>query len=380
MFERSTKMSFRHWTRAGVLWFVVFAFVFSPASVGVKADEGDGGFRHVFVIMMENTGFDALIGNPNAPFTNYLAATAGLATNYFGVTHPSQPNYIAATSGSTNGVPNDNDITINVRNIVDQLESHNKTWKAYMQSLSLCNGNVLAHACGNQLYERKHNPFISYQDVQSSPARLDNIVDFSIFATDLANDNVPDYSWISPDQCNDMHGVSPSNAAALGFPTCGYPNSGLDHGAIRLRDVFLQETVGKIMNSSAWKKNSIILIVWDEDDYGGYPTGCCGSPTGKPGTLGATLGGALTPAIVIRSNDPAHRQSNHPYNHYSLLGHHPTGLEPRLSRQDLQFRRLRPDAGSVRRVTPCPILSMGARFSLRLPIEFRRGEAFQIQA
>ncbi len=171
MFGRSTKKSLRHWTRAGVLWLVVLAFVFSPASVGVKAagdGEDDGGFRHVFVIMMENTGFDALIGNPNAPFTNYLAATAGLATNYFGVTHPSQPNYIAATSGSTNGVPNDNDITINVPNIVDQLESHNKTWKAYMQSFSLCNGNVLAHACGNQLYERKHNPFVSYQDWTTS--------------------------------------------------------------------------------------------------------------------------------------------------------------------------------------------------------------------
>ena len=105
--------SVRHWTQLAVLWFVVLAFVFSPASVGVKADDGDdgGGFRHVFVIMMENTGFNTLIGNPNAPFTNYLAATAGLASNYFGVTHPSQPNYIAATSGSTNGATGDGSIS-----------------------------------------------------------------------------------------------------------------------------------------------------------------------------------------------------------------------------------------------------------------------------
>ncbi len=71
-------------------------------------------FQHVFVIMMENTGFDTLMGNPNAPFINAAAANYGLASNYFGVTHPSQPNYIAATSGSTNGVANDNDTTINV--------------------------------------------------------------------------------------------------------------------------------------------------------------------------------------------------------------------------------------------------------------------------
>src|SRR4029077_2466963 len=99
MFGRATKKRLRHWTRAGGLWLVVLAFVISPASVGAKAagdGDGDGSFRHVFVIMMENTGFDALIGNPNSPFTNFLAATAGLATKYFGVAHPSQPNYIAA--------------------------------------------------------------------------------------------------------------------------------------------------------------------------------------------------------------------------------------------------------------------------------------------
>ena len=117
-----------------------------------------------------------MIGNPNAPWINQTAQQYGLATNYFGVTHPSQPNYIAATSGSTNGVTDDNDITINVPNIVDQLEAHGKTWKAYMQSFALC-ATKLDHACGNQLYERKHNPFVSYLDVQINPARMANIVD-----------------------------------------------------------------------------------------------------------------------------------------------------------------------------------------------------------
>ena len=62
------------------------------------------------------------------------------------------------------------------------------------------------------------------------------------------------------------------------------------------------------------------LSVEDEDDYGGYPEGCCGSPTGTKGTLSDVLGGAVTPAIVIRRAEPAHRQSSRPYNHYSLLG------------------------------------------------------------
>src|SRR5437016_14180766 len=103
-------------------------------------------FQHVFVIMMENTGYDSLIGNPNQPWINNAAARYGHAKTYYGVTHPSQPNYIAATSGSTNGVPDDNDITISVPNIVDQLEANGKTWRAYMQSLSLC-VTKLDHAC-----------------------------------------------------------------------------------------------------------------------------------------------------------------------------------------------------------------------------------------
>ncbi len=312
MFGRSTKNCLRYWTRAGVLWLVVLAFVFSPATVGVKAagdGEDDGGFRHVFVIMMENTGFDALIGNPNAPFTNYLAATSGLATKYFGVTHPSQPNYIAATSGSTNGVPDDNDITINVPNIVDQLESHHKTWKGYMQSLSLCNGNLLAHACGNQLYERKHNPFVSYQDVQSSPSRLDNIVDFSQFATDLANNTVPDYSWISPDQCNDMHG------RGGGGPTdpCDFSQV---QSLISTGDLFLSKTVSSIVNSKAWRGNSVIFITWDESDFTGSgpfgfgdTSGCCD----------ANPGGGHVVTLVISRNVPQARSSNDAFNHISML-------------------------------------------------------------
>ena len=135
-----------------------------------RGDDGRG-FDHVFIIMMENTGYDTLIGNPNAPFTNFAAATTGLATKYYGVAHPSQPNYIGATSGALNGVVDDNDITIDVPNVVDQLEARGKSWKAYMQSYSLCS-TPLDHACGNQLYERKHNPFISFQDVQSNPARV----------------------------------------------------------------------------------------------------------------------------------------------------------------------------------------------------------------
>jgi phospholipase C len=288
-----------------------------PSALAVGAGSGNGSrsdlknFQHVFVIMMENTSYKSLIGNPNAPWINFAAANYGLATNYFGVAHPSQPNYIAATSGSTNGVVNDNDITIKVPNIVDQLEAGGKTWKAYMQSLSLCGGNLLAHACGNQLYERKHNPFVSYQDIQSNPARMANIVDFSQFATDLANNNVPDFSWISPDQCHDMHGRA--------GPSSDQCNFGNVQSLIATGDAFLSTTVGQIMNSQAWNGNSVIFITWDESDFPfGDTSGCCD----------ANPGGGHVVMLTISHSDHSARSSNVAYNHYSMLSTIEGGWKP----------------------------------------------------
>jgi phospholipase C len=288
----------------------LLAVMLMPQARAASANRSDlKNFQHVFIIMMENTGYNALIGNPNAPWINFAAHTYGLAANYYGVTHPSQPNYIAATSGSTNGVPDDNDIIVNAPNIVDQLEAHGKTWKAYMQSLALCNGDKLASACGNQEYERKHNPFVSYTDVYTNPARMENIVDFSQLSTDLADNNVPDYAWISPDQCNDMHGRA--------GPTSDVCSFSHEQDLIAAGDAFLSSTVNAIMNSHAWTGNSVIFVVWDESDFTGSPTdfgfgdtnGCCD----------ANPGGGHVVMITISHSDHSPRTSNVAYNHYSML-------------------------------------------------------------
>lgn len=279
------------------------------ASTGPQDRSQLKNFQHVFVIMMENTGYDSLIGNPNAPWINFAASTYGLATNYFGITHPSQPNYIAATSGSTQGVTADSDVTLNVTNIVDQLEVHGKTWKAYMQSFFADgNTNKLATSAGNQLYERKHNPFVSYSDVQTNPARMANIVDFSQFASDLSSGNVPDYVWISPDQCHDMHGRGGGSTDPCNF--------GNIQGLISTGDSFLRSTVDEIMHSQAWNGNSAIFITWDESDFTG--TG----PEGFGDTSGccdAIPGGGHVVTLTISHSDHAARTSNVAYNHYSML-------------------------------------------------------------
>jgi hypothetical protein len=261
-------------------------------------------FTHVFVIMLENRGYEQIIGNARAPYLNHLATTAGLATKYTGVAHPSQPNYLAAVSGGTFGVQDDNDVTLHVPNLVDQLEEHGKTWKAYMQSINQC-ASQLDSFCGNDRYARKHNPFVSFYDIQSSASRMKKIVDMSDLAADLARGQVADFVWISPDQCHDMHG--------LALPASD-PCSGSNPDALTAQgDAFTQTTVDAIMNSSAWSSAagpSVIFITWDESE---------GTSEDNVGCCGVESGGGHVVLIAISKTVPSARTSTVAYNHYSLL-------------------------------------------------------------
>jgi hypothetical protein len=332
-----------------------------PADMGQDAS-ASAGIDHVFYIMMENHGVAEIVGNTaDAPYINQLSGKYGTATNYFGVTHPSLPNYLAAISGDFQGiwddckagqtvmcapeefVPGAGDATeavsltqdqINAATakahwfdgdtIVDQLESKQLTWKAYMQSIPSVGATdeyfpvdtVAGMQVPRKLYAQKHDPFMYFSKVRNSQTRMQQIVPLTQLDQDLAAAaTTPSFVWISPDQCNDMHGLSTANAAAVNNPNCASPASGLDHSVITLGDTFLSTLVPKIMASPAWSQNSIIVIVWDEDDYAGT-AGCCGSPDGVDGGV---LGGSQVPAIVITSKNPTHQSINDPFNHYSLL-------------------------------------------------------------
>ena len=296
--------------KIAVLAAALLGVVVAVTSASASAPRNDlKNFQHVWVVMMENTSDHSLIGNANAPYTNQLAQTVGYATSYYGVAHPSQPNYVAITAGTTAGVANDNDVTVDLPNIVDQLESHGKTWRDYQQSLSLCNGNKFAHACGNQLYERKHNPFVSFTDVASSPSRMANVVDLDQLHSDLWSGNAPDYNFIAPDQCHDMHG-----RAATAADPCDFSH---EQSILSLGDTFLHGLIDEITSSPAWEGNSAIFVVWDESDFTGSPTdfgfgdtsGCCHANPGGGHVLG----------LVLSHSDHTARTSDVPYNHYSAL-------------------------------------------------------------
>lgn len=314
-------------------------------------------YQHIFIIMMENQGERDIIGNmADAPYINWLATTYSTALDYYGVTHTSMPNYLAAISGNfhvwddcaagptvtcapesfgptdsyTGGLelltPQEIATSTNTphwftdQNIVDQLEAHGLTWKAYMQSMPYAGYTGVDYPIINgkpePLYVQKHNPFEYFTDIRNNPARMQNIVPFTQLSTDLNSGNVPNYVWISPDTCHDMHGMSTAGATAVSQPNCAYPPAGVSHALIQAGDSFLQSTVSAIMGSSAWSQRSAIVITWDEDDYSSY-NGCCHSPTGM---YGVTLGGSDAPFIAITSRDNRHIVDfTTGYNHYSLL-------------------------------------------------------------
>ena len=92
--------------------------------------------KHIFVIMLENHSKSSVIGNANAPYISGLASSGAMAANYYGVTHPSLPNYVAAISGSNWFVNDDNpNNRFDHTNLVDQLEANKLTWGAYMESM-----------------------------------------------------------------------------------------------------------------------------------------------------------------------------------------------------------------------------------------------------
>jgi phosphatidylinositol-3-phosphatase len=311
--------------------------------------------NHVFVIMMENTSYSDLLNssNTNTTFIQSLASTYGLETDYFGVTHVSLPNYVATTSGSNWGSNSDDEAQadqgfFNHLSLTDQLNQAGVSWKGYMESMPAVGFTGNFGDCttatsapdpfctnsktGTALYVRKHNPFMQYPDVFTNPALADNVVPLTQLSSDLASGNVPQFAWITPNSCNDMHG---------GPPQCPFPNSPGDQNQATLfrdGDTFLQTWVTAIMHSRAWTGNSAIFVTWDEGGFSDSApfgpndiTGCCDSPvlpsapvdpaSGSGGDLvGGTLyAGGHVPMIVIARHGARGATDATPANHYSLL-------------------------------------------------------------
>jgi phosphatidylinositol-3-phosphatase len=312
-------------TIAGAVWVVT-----PDVSSASSANSAIPHYQHIVEIMMENQNYSTIIGNPNAPNLNALANTYGLATNYFGVTHPSQPNYVANIGGSFFGIQDDNqfyctpalattdptcsgttvDHTVTAPSLADQLTAAGMSWKGYFQSLPAVPSTGLIMTGPNAngpysykypnstvaLYASKHNPFLNFTGTQSD---LANMVPDTQLATDLTDGSLANFSLIVPNQCNDMHGTG----------TCEDTN-----GLISAGDTYVGNTVNMIMASKAWQQGrNAIVVTWDEDDYsdaGAPGTGCCGTDPG---------GGRVATIVITNKVNKYPVVDNTAYNHYSLL-------------------------------------------------------------
>src|SRR6266496_3833718 len=212
----------------------------SGTAVVTVTTPGSGGVPqagHVFIVTEENTNYASVIGSSSMPYLNSLAQQYGLATQYYGNTHPSIGNYFELATGQiiTN---NDSYSTIvTVDNVVRRLLAAGKTWRSYAEdlpSVGYTGGDV-----GN--YARKHNVFALLSDVANDTVQRKNLVPFTQFATDLAGGTLPHFSNIVPNLCNDAHDCSLTTA-----------------------DTWLRNNIAPLIASPTFQQDGLLIIVFDE--------------------------------------------------------------------------------------------------------------------
>jgi phosphatidylinositol-3-phosphatase len=203
-----------------------------------------GAPAHVAVIVMENKEYGDVIGARAAPFINALARNYALARTMYAVGHPSLPNYLALTGGSTFGIGSDcTDCGVNATSIVDQLLQAHISWKAYMEDLP--------HPCftgpSSGDYAKKHDPFAYYTRITHNRDLCAHIVSLGQLGADQRAAALPRFIWITPNLCHDMH-------------DCG----------VSTGDRFLAALVPALLRSLG--RNGLLFLTWDE---GSSNASCC---------------------------------------------------------------------------------------------------------
>ena len=244
-------------------------------------------YQHVIWIWMENHSFSDIIGNRSqAPYINSIAASCGLAADYHNTTHPSLPNYLAATSGLAEAhLPILSFLDCNVSVICDtsarSIFGQGETWKAYEESMpSNCDRSNSGE------YAVRHNPAPYYTSLSGCAS---HDVPYPQLATDLAHSALPAFSFITPNLIDDMH-----------------------DGTIAQGDAWLARNLPAILNSRQYQAGTTaVFITWDEGS-GGYTAEDCDDTT-------ITDASCRVPTIVISPSTPAGTTSRTFFSHYSLL-------------------------------------------------------------
>ncbi len=240
-------------------------------------------FQHIVTIVLENKEFGTVVNSPKMPYFNQLATSYTLLTQLYAVTHPSLPNYLAMIGGDTFGITFDcTSCLLAAPSLPDLIEASGRTWKTYQEDMpSACySGSDYAN------YAIKHNPFLSFKPIRLDPGRCNaSVVPFTELALDMAAGKLPNYVFITPNQCNDAH-------------DCG----------IDVADKWLQSVVPPLQAALDLEgKPYLIIITWDE---GQGNHSCCGLPQEAGGRIATIL---ISPQVKNGFQDAT------PYTLYSLL-------------------------------------------------------------
>lgn len=228
-------------------------------------------WKHVVWVWFENKAADAIIGSGDAPYVNELADRCGSAANYAAIRHPSLPNYIAATSGDTQGVTGDGPpatYELDAPSIFSELGSTG--WRSYQESMRK---NCDATTTG-PIYAVRHNPAAYYLGIRAACATQDVPLSYPL---DLS----AAFTFVTPDLCSDMHDCSVST------------------GDQWLADFVEQVTATKEFTDGT----TALFITWDEDDHSRTDTGSDNQ----------------VPLLVVAPSVRAGTTVATAYDHYSLL-------------------------------------------------------------
>ncbi|WP_030234802.1 alkaline phosphatase family protein [Streptomyces sp. NRRL S-350] len=222
---------------------------------------------HVVVVVMENHAYSQVIGSSSAPYINNTLKAGGAdLTQSYGITHPSEPNYYALFSGSTQGRVDDSCVTVGgfqSANLASEVLAAGKTWASYNESLPGQGSTV----CSSGNYAQKHNPWFGFGNVPLGSAKT-----FAQFPTDYST--LPNVSFVVPNLCSDMHDCSVSTG-----------------------DTWIKNNLG---GYAAWAQshNSLLIVTFDEDNK---------------------LSGNRIPTVLYGAHVAPGSSSATTYNHYNVL-------------------------------------------------------------
>jgi len=230
---------------------------------------------HVIWIWMENESYSQVVGSPSAPYLSTLAGECGIATDYSAVSHPSLPNYIAATSGSTWGIADDGPPAshpVSRPSIFTQVRAEGSTWRSYEESMpSNCD------LASSGAYAVKHNPAAYFTGIRAACTRWDvplGTITSGPFASDLRRKRFPIFAFVTPNLCHDMHDCS-----------------------VATGDAWLRRWVALIVASPEYRSGKTVLFI----------------------TFDEGAGSNRVATVVVSPSTRAATRSSTSFDHYSLL-------------------------------------------------------------